>query len=123
MRHALLFLVLAVLLFSQGCYYDSEEVLYPNSFCDTVNVTYSSTIEPIMQARCATPACHVASGDGTGDFSTRAGVVASIENGAFLPSIRRSPGAIPMPLLPSDPLRACDIDKIEIWIAEGMPDN
>ena len=40
-----------------GCYYDSVPVLYPNaSVCDTTNVTYSKTIQPILSSQCYT--CH-----------------------------------------------------------------
>ena len=50
----------------RGCYYDSEEVLYPASFCDLTNVTWTNNIEPIIATECAIPACHVPGGDGPG---------------------------------------------------------
>lgn len=112
-------IVVIMLVFAGGCYYDSEEVLYPNTFCDTVNVTYSGTIVPIVESNCATPGCHVAGGDGTGDFTTYAGLMDQIDN--ILPSIRQEPNAIPMPLEGS--LRACEITQFELWIGEGAPNN
>lgn len=121
MRYIVLLTVI-MLVFAGGCYYDSEEVLYPNSFCDTVNVTYSGTIAPIVESRCATPGCHVPGGDGTGDFTTYAGLMGQIENnGPLLPSIRQEPDAIPMPVDGS--LRSCEISQFEIWIAAGAPNN
>lgn len=120
MRYCLLFIAAAALLLSNGCYYDNEEELYPNSFCDTVNVTYSGAIEPIIIAKCATPGCHVAGGSGSGDFTTYAGVIAKIQNnGPFLASVRSSPDAIPMPPSGSTQLRSCEVRKIELWIAAG----
>ncbi|HMC98031.1 MAG TPA: hypothetical protein VKG92_10265 [Flavobacteriales bacterium] len=122
MRHLLFALVATALLSTGGCYYDNEETLYPNSFCDTANVTYSGTIEPLVQSKCATPGCHVPGGDGAGDFTTYAGLVSQIVNdGPLLASIRWSPGATVMPA--SGKLPSCDIKKFEIWIAAGYPNN
>ncbi|MEO8591114.1 MAG: hypothetical protein ABI432_17170 [Flavobacteriales bacterium] len=122
MRSILLVLMLGTLLFSNGCYYDNEEELYPNSFCDTTNITYSGTILPIVQAKCATPGCHVPGGDGAGDFTTYSGIVAKIVNdGPFLPSVRYSPGAIGMPT--SGPLPSCELQQLELWVAAGYPEN
>ena len=124
MRYFLLVLASTVLLLSNGCYYDNQEELYPNSFCDTVNISYSGAIEPIIQAKCATPGCHVAGGSGSGDFTTYAGVLGKIQNnGPFLASIRQSPDAIPMPPAGSNQLRSCEVRKIELWIAAGAPND
>ena len=40
----LLFLTVA----TTSCYYDKEEILYPQSVCDTTNVTYSSSVVSIL---------------------------------------------------------------------------
>ena len=32
-----------------GCYYDTEAKLYPAGTCDTTNVTWSATVEPIVR--------------------------------------------------------------------------
>lgn len=124
MRYFLLLLSAALLFLSNGCYYDNQEELYPNSFCDTVNISYSGAIEPIIIAKCATPGCHVAGGSGSGDFTTYAGVIAKIQNnGPFLASILMSPDAIPMPPSGSPQLRSCEVRKIELWIAAGAPND
>ena len=109
------------ILLSTGCYYDNEEELYPNSFCDTTNVTYSNSVEPIVMSKCAIPGCHVAGGGGNGDFTVFANVASKVADGRFLASVKRQPGARAMP--ESGPLPACDVQKIEIWIANGAQNN
>jgi len=112
--------VLATLLLN-GCYYDNEEELYPSNFCDTLNVTYANTVRPIIQARCATPGCHVAGGDGTGDFIVFGEFAEQVANGRVLRSITRDPAGIPMP--PSAALPPCELRQIQLWIEAGANNN
>ena len=114
-------LVVAILLLAGGCYYDSEEVLYPNSFCDTVNVTYSAAIAPIFEDNCLQ--CHSSGGEGfaSADLTTYSGVMLVVEDGRLLQSIHRTPSSTPMP--PDAPLRSCDVKRIEMWIADGAPND
>ncbi len=122
MSRILLFSFLAtVILGMNGCYYDNEEVLYPNSFCDTVNVTYGDEISRIIQSNCATPGCHVAGGDGDGDFNNFAEVSAKVADGRLLRSVKRESGVFPMPA--AGPLRDCEVRQIELWIASGAAEN
>lgn len=111
----------ALALFASGCYYDNEEVLYPNSFCDTVNVEYSASISTIIETKCAIPGCHVAGGSGTGNFTEFNQLMVQVNNGRLLPSIRREATAIPMP--PSGGLRDCEIRQIELWVDAGAQNN
>ncbi len=121
-KTASLFLLAVVcLLASPGCYYDNEEELYPNSFCDTVNVTYSGAVSTIINTNCAVPGCHVAGGTGTGNFTIYNDLKAQVDNGRLLPSVRWESGAIPMPT--SGKLRDCDVRQLEIWVAAGAPNN
>ncbi|MBL7952102.1 MAG: hypothetical protein JNM62_10310 [Flavobacteriales bacterium] len=115
-----LLLTLAVL-GSGGCYYDNEEELYPNNFCDTTNVTYSGTVDAIIQGKCAIPGCHVSGGNGTGDFTSFSALSQQVANGRVLRSIKRDPAGIPMP--PSGGLRDCEVRQIELWIAAGAANN
>lgn len=121
MRAFIILLLSSALLSLGGCYYDNEEDLYPNSFCDTVNVTYSGTIDPIIQGKCAIPGCHVAGGDGSGDFTVFSDLADPATNGSLLRSIRNEAGALGMP--PSGPLRDCEIRQIELWVASGSANN
>lgn len=121
MRTTTLLLLALGILASQGCYYDNEEELYPNSFCDTANVTYANTIDPIIQGKCAIPGCHVSNGDGTGDFTNFNQFSQLVANGRVLRSVKRLPEGIAMP--PSGALRDCEIRQIELWIAAGAQNN
>jgi hypothetical protein len=110
---------LGLLLASTGCYYDVESELYPNNFCDTTNVTFSATIQPIIQNNCAVPGCH-ASGTGNPDLTTYAGIAERASDG----SLRTVAVDLrTMPPSPSSPLRECDVTKLRIWLAAGHPNN
>jgi len=121
MRATIILLFSLGVLLLNGCYYDNEEELYPNSFCDTTNVTYTNTIEPIIMSNCATPGCHVPGGGGNGDFTVFANVAAKVADGRFLASVKREPGVAAMP--PDGALRPCQVRQIEIWIASGAANN
>lgn len=119
-------LLLLLPLFTEGCYYDNEEELYPNTTCDTTNVTYSAVIQPIFSNRCYP--CHsnaTAGNAGNGvSFEGYANLSGYLSTGAptLLGSIRHENGFTPMPQNAAA-LSACDIHKIEIWINQGYPDN
>lgn len=111
---AFLFFIIGILSLG-GCYYDNGEHLYPNSFCDTINVTYSGTIEPLLRTNCAVPGCHAFGGEGTGDF-TQFGVVAAAVDDGTLQTVLN---ARSMPPLGYAPLRACQVQQIGKWVANG----
>ncbi len=109
-------------LFLNSCYYDSEEYLFPelNSGCDTTNVTYSTTIQPMLQSYCYS--CHrnsVASGSGGGikleDFND---VKIAADNGSLLGSISHNNGYSPMPK-GGTKLADCKITQTHVWIENG----
>jgi hypothetical protein len=105
-----------------GCSHDREEMVEPTAVCDTITVTYTLTVLPIVQTRCALPECHVAGGNGTGDFTTYAGLRTQADNGHLVPAVQRTPGAIPMPpdgsMIPE-----CDIRAIVAWVNAGALEN
>ena len=116
------FLLLLPLFFLASCYYDKEDKLYDAYYasknCDTVNVTYTLSILPIINAKCATSGCHTAGGSGNGNFDTYAGVKAKVDNGSFL---NRTTVLMNMPL--SGPLTTCEMAKIKKWIQLGAANN
>ena len=111
----LVFPLLAIIL--TGCYSDNEEELYPFAFCDTQNVTWSNDIQPLIQARCATPACH-APGQQSPDLSTYQGVFAKADR-VRARAIDGSPSFMP----PSGKLASCDQIKLKDWLDQGAPNN
>jgi|688.fasta_scaffold03792_5 hypothetical protein len=110
-------LILALVL--GGCYYDKEEVLYPNSFCDTTNVTWSGTIQPLVQSRCATPGCHV-TGAQSPDLSTYSAFKAQVDQGRIeARAIQGTPSFMP----PSGKMPNCNIQQLQVWIDAGALQN
>jgi hypothetical protein len=103
-----------------GCYYDSEEYLYPvvNTGCDSVNVTYGSSVVPILKSYCTS--CH--SGNNSTVLNTYAGVLVSVNNGKLLGSVKHESGYRAMPD-GGGKLSDCDIRIISIWIDNGAPNN
>lgn len=113
---------IAVFMFSfVSCYYDNEEALYPNlnSSCDTTNVTYSSTIEPILNNNCYS--CH---SDANAAFGGNVHLQAATDvismSSKIAVAIKRT-GAFPMP--PSGKLSSCAISQFDIWVKKGTPNN
>ena len=106
-----------------GCYYDKEELLYPSA-CDSSNVTYALTIEPIINTNCLS--CHdsKSSGASGGAISLEGyqNVLAQVQSGALLKVIKHESGVSPMPKNQSK-LSDCNISKIETWINSGAPNN
>ena len=102
-----------------GCYYDKEELLYPNSFCDTTNVTWSGTIQPLVASRCATPGCHVP-GDQSPDLSTYQAFKAQVDLGRIQArAIQGTPSFMPT----SGKLPSCNIQQLQAWIDAGALNN
>lgn len=118
------FLILAAVAFlvtEPGCYYDSEEDLYPSLSCDTVDVTYSADILPIIQSACYS--CHDdANNFGGISVEGHAKLQTFALNGALLGTIKREAGWSPMPKN-QGPLPDCEIEKIEVWVLDGAKDN
>lgn len=118
---ALLITFLGTLLLATGCYYDNEEDLYPQTACDTANITFSATVYPIFQSSCSQ--CHNnVSPSASIDLSSYDGIVAAVNTGRLLGAINQESGFSPMPKN-SDKLSACFISQISIWINNGMPNN
>ncbi len=105
-----------------GCYYD-KELLNPGSSCDTLFVTYSASINPILTAFCTS--CHSGVNAPNGiklDTYPNVKSLALDPSGILLGVIRHSPGFVPMPQNGSK-LNDCNIAKIAKWIREGALNN
>lgn len=119
------FIVLLITFFFilAGCYDHNEEDLYPQIFktCDSTDVTYSKTIEPILQTNCYL--CHASSiASGGVTLDNYAGVKAEVVNNNLLNAVTHDNIVPPMPLNAAE-LNDCLIAQIKIWIREGAPDN
>ena len=108
-----------------GCYYDTEERLYPKitNPCDVVTVTFSTTVTPILHS-CQT--CHSnsnASSSGGGiKLENYADVITYINNGRLMGAIRHDNGYVPMPQ-GTGKLADCEISQLQKWIDNKTPNN
>ena len=121
------YLIVILSLVLTGCYYDKEDQLYPLSnsgsgnTCDTSNVTYTATIQPILAQNCALSGCHDAATQSSGhNLSTYDGAKNAVNSGRLLGSIRQESGFSAMPKGMTK-LSDCNISKISAWINKGMP--
>lgn len=114
-------LVMLFFALSSSCYYDKAEELYPETDCDTSNVSYNNFIVPLFAKECNR--CHNAQsplgGINLEDFSQ---VKLTANNGSLLGSMKHASNYSIMP--PSGAkMPDCDLSKIEKWINDGMPNN
>jgi hypothetical protein len=122
MKKILLFLAFITVTVS-GCYYDIEEDLYPQQAvaCDTANVTYNLSVQPLLQSRCYS--CHTGSAPaGNVHLGTYAGVKTYADNGKLIGVISHSPGFTSMPM-GGNKLSSCEILTIQTWINKGTLEN
>ena len=89
--------------------------------CDTVNVTFSGSIQPINDTYCK--GCHSGSQPSGGitltDYAT---IKAAVDGGRYLGAIEQLPGYKAMPNGGSK-LPDCNIYQINKWVKQGMPNN
>jgi hypothetical protein len=106
-----------------GCYYDKEELLYPQvQACDTTNVTYSGKVVPFMNSYCI--GCHgnsvAASSGGNIKLENYADIKSNINK--VIGAITHANGYSAMPKGTSQ-LDNCKIAIINIWNSKGTPNN
>ncbi len=107
---------------TSSCAYHIEEELYPPVTCDTLNVTYSGTILPILEHNCYE--CHDNANVQVSQIPLEgySNLIIKINDGKLIRAIRHLSDASPMPK-DRPALAECDILKIEKWVADGAPDN
>lgn len=126
MKKAVKMSLILVLAAIAGCYYDTEEKLYPqvSSTCDLSNVTYSQTVVPILQASCLS--CHSNSNSGSSGGGIRlenySDVQTMAKNGKLMGTINHSSGYQAMPQ-GGGKLIDCEISQLQTWIDLGTLNN
>jgi mono/diheme cytochrome c family protein len=115
-------IAMAVIVFMQSCYYDVEDELYPQTVaCDTLDVTFTNSIFPIINSNCTS--CHSgAAPSGNIRLESYNTISAAANNGSLLGVIRHEPGWSPMPK-GGGQLNDCNIAQIETWVNDGTPNN
>jgi len=108
--------------FLNGCYYDVEEELYPDSFiCNIDSVSYNIEVLPIIQFQCYQ--CHnAASNFGNVNLEGHSNINVYADNGKLMGAINHESGFSPMPKNQSQ-LGVCDLETINKWILDGAPNN
>jgi mono/diheme cytochrome c family protein len=116
-------LLLAILALSNACTKGSQDVLSGGAKCDTVGMTYTADVVPILQNNCYS--CH-----GTGNTAGSGGVLlegyANLKpyavNGQLVGNISHAAGYNAMPYgLPKLP--DCEINTIVDWVNNGYLNN
>lgn len=113
-------IVICLLLFA-GCYYDTEEALYPefSNSCDTTAVTFTGTIVPILNNSCSS--CHSdANVSFGGGIHLQKYADVKTNSPKVIPAID---GTGPKPMPPNGNLNACGVAQFKIWVNKGMPEN
>jgi hypothetical protein len=106
-----------------GCVNQNVEDLLDNPLigCDTLDLKFSTDIQPIFAAACFD--CHSQAGATSGVvLEGYNGVKNVVDDGRLVKVINHLPGITPMPF-GRPKLPACDIRKIEVWIREGALNN
>ncbi len=119
----ILIIIIAV---AYSCFYDNEEYLYPrlDSSCDTSGVTFSSSVQPVLQQYCLS--CHgnntASSLGGNIKLEEYQDVKLRADDGSLLGTVSHESGYSPMPRGASK-LDHCTISIIRIWVNSNSPDN
>lgn len=89
--------------------------------CDTLNVSFTAHIQPMMQNNCT--GCHSGNQPQGGvSLTFYATIAASAASGRLLGSVMHSPGYAAMPQ-GAPKLDNCKITQIKKWINNGTPNN
>lgn len=108
-------------LMMQSCYYDVEEELYGTQPCDTSNVTFAGTVQPILNLNCVS--CHSGPNPpGNVSLDSYNNVKIQADNGALMGALNHAAGYSPMPKNGSK-LSTCERRKIQLWIDGGTQNN
>ncbi|WP_018344871.1 c-type cytochrome domain-containing protein [Cytophaga aurantiaca] len=128
-------LITGILLLSYACTYNKGETVNPAG-CTTVieNVSFSVDVQPVLTTNCASAGCHSGNTpEGNLNLEASKSYAALSKPGkgyidtdnphySVLYSSMVSTSD-PMPPVGRQPLSACDMKKIEVWMKEGALDN
>jgi len=106
-----------------SCAYDDEETLILSNPCDTVPVTYSGVIQPILETYCYS--CHSSYNPSGGiilDNYEDVRDIALEEDSRLIGSINHEDGYTAMPQRQSK-LDSCKLHYFDVWVEQGGPNN
>ncbi|MDR3679648.1 MAG: hypothetical protein P4L41_06765 [Flavipsychrobacter sp.] len=117
-------ILITIIGFTTGCYYDKAQNLYPstgNDSCVLTNVTYSAVVQPIIAQNCAIGGCHDATSSNGFFLYDYAHVKTQATNGQLMGTITHASNYPAMPL--SGSLTTCQILQITAWVNAGAQNN
>ncbi len=117
-RRSLFIVGLFFLMTISSCYYDNyDDLAVGVDKCDTLSMTYTVNVSPIMTQYCT--GCHSGNAPaGNIPLSNYVQVKTAADNGSLEGTIQHKSGYSPMPKnQPS--LNNCEINKISAWINQG----
>jgi len=115
--------VLYTVIFLTSCVWDNEEEFYQGSGnCNTIQVSFSDDIVPILANNCYSCHSNLNAPDFTNGFALEDynDVAANAQRVAG--AVNHQEGFLPMPQGGSK-LDPCSISLIEAWVNAGTPDN
>ncbi|MFN8253592.1 MAG: hypothetical protein U0V75_17105 [Ferruginibacter sp.] len=121
----ILLTAILVISFSESCYYDKADLLYPDGkvICDTTTAAkFSTDVLPVMNTYCNSGCHNTVSASGGIILDTYNGVKTQASNGRLMGSINQTSGFSAMPK-GGNKLNTCTSAKIQQWINAGMPNN
>ncbi len=101
-----------------SCKYDNYEDSYPEPvICDTDSLTYNIDIKLIVDVNCVV--CHSPSG---GFFPFLDSYQKLLSNEFGVTNRISLPSGDSKSMPPTGPMNSCDIEKINMWYADGAPE-
>jgi len=89
--------------------------------CDTLNISYSQELVPVINTHCV--ACHRGTSPSGGiNLSSHAGLAQVANSGKLYGALAHLPGYSPMPQGTSA-LPACTVEKFKAWVNQGALNN
>jgi hypothetical protein len=105
---------------------NAKEELQPGAVCDTLNMSYSNNVVPILQFNCYS--CHGVGNSVGGDGIILEGYpnlhpyTTGGMNSILIGVITHQAGFPAMPYMKA-PLDSCSINQISAWVNQGAKDN
>lgn len=118
-------LALLITLGFSACYFDNKQDLYPGqTTCDTVNVSFSKNIKPLIDAQCV--GYHNTGSPTAGiSLSTHAEIVNYAKSGQLYGVLAQIPPFKQSQFMPPNGPKwsNCNLSKLKSWIDKGAPNN
>lgn len=117
------FIYLIILIVATGCYWENEETLFPDSgLCDTLLVSFSEDVLPILTNNCFGCHSNLNAPDFTFGIAFEDYEDIAFSSNLIVGAIKHSDGFPQMPKNRAQ-LDTCQINTIEAWVNQGTLEN